>query len=77
MLCSEAGSVTESQEEGRLAENMNSLVERLEVVEGSTTGEEGKGSASVFRYVMDEKEEDRSALDSYSTSGCLSSRTAS
>merc|ERR1712130_600531 len=27
------------------------------------TGEEGKGSASVFRHVMDEKEEDRSALD--------------
>merc|ERR1712130_1051197 len=36
---------------------------RLEVVEGSATGEEGKGSASVFRHVMDEKEEDRSALD--------------
>merc|ERR1719507_967579 len=59
----EAGSGTESQEERSMAENMNSEVERLEVVEGSATGEEGKGSASVFRHVMDEKEEDRSALD--------------
>merc|ERR1719150_879158 len=42
---------------------MNSEAERLEVVEGSAIGEEGKGSASVFRHVMDEKEEDRSALD--------------
>merc|ERR1719285_1247106 len=60
----EAGSGTESQEERSLAENMsNSEVERLEVVEGSATGEEGRASASVFRHVMDEKEEDRSALD--------------
>merc|ERR1711872_753704 len=47
-----------------LAENMsNSEIERLELVEGSATGEEGKQSASVFRHVMDEKEEDKSALD--------------
>jgi len=60
----EAGSGTESQEERSLAENMsNSEIERLEVVEGSATGEEGKQSASVFRHVMDEKEEDKSALD--------------
>merc|ERR1712012_1398306 len=43
----EAGSGTESQEERSLAENMsNSEIERLEVVEGSATGEEGKQSAS-------------------------------
>merc|ERR1719370_2852336 len=60
----EAGSGTESQEERSLAENMsNSEIERLEVVEGSATGEEGKQSESVFRHVMDEKEEDKSALD--------------
>merc|ERR1719370_818559 len=60
----EAGSGTESQEERSLAENMsNSEIERLEVVEGSATGEEGKQSASVFRHVMDEKEEGKSALD--------------
>merc|ERR1719270_970044 len=60
----EAGSGTESQEERSLAENMsNSEIERLEVVEGSATEEEGKQSASVFRHVMDEKEEDKSALD--------------
>merc|ERR1712240_446320 len=58
------GSGTESLEERSLAENMsNSEIERLEVVEGSATGEEGKQSASVFRHVMDEKEEDKSALD--------------
>merc|ERR1719397_1198738 len=62
-LKQEAGSGTESQEERSLAENLASEVERLEVVEGSATGEQGKGSASVFRHVMDEKEEDRSALD--------------
>ena len=59
----EAGSGTESQEERSLAENIsNNEIERLKVIE-DITGEEGKQSASVFIHVMDEKEEDKNALD--------------
>ena len=36
---------------------------RLDIVEGSATGEESKGEASVFRRVMVKREEDKSALD--------------
>ena len=36
---------------------------RLDIVEGSATGEESKGEASVFRRVMDKREEDKNALD--------------
>ena len=39
------------------------MAERLDIVEGSATGEESKGEASVFRRVMDKREEDKNALD--------------
>ena len=39
------------------------MAERLDIVEGSATGEESKGEASVFRRLMDKREEDKSALD--------------
>ena len=39
------------------------MAERLDIVEGSATREENKGEASVFRRVMDKREEDKSALD--------------
>ena len=39
------------------------MAERLDIVEGSATGEESKGEASVFRRVIDKREEDKNALD--------------
>ena len=39
------------------------VAERLDIVEGSATGEESKREASVFRRVIDKREEDKSALD--------------
>ena len=39
------------------------MAERLDILEGSAAGEESKGEASVFRRVMDNREEDKSALD--------------
>ena len=50
------------QEEESLAEEV-AMAERLDIVEGSATGEESKGEASVLRRVMDKREEDKSALD--------------
>ena len=39
------------------------MAERLDIVEGSATGEESKGEASVIRRVIDKREEDKNALD--------------
>ena len=58
----EAGAGSTGEEEKSLAEQV-AAAERLDIVEGSATGEESNGEASVFRHMMDKREEDRSALD--------------
>ena len=57
----EAGTGSKGEEKS-LAEEV-AMAERLDILEGSAAGEESKGEASVFRRVMDNREEDKSALD--------------
>ena len=58
----EGGAGTRAEEERSLAED-TSAAERLDIVEGSGTGEESRGEAQAFRHVMDQREEDRAAVD--------------
>ena len=58
----EAGVGTSAEQEKSLADNTDNA-ERLDIVEGDATGEDDQGQASIFRHVMDQRDDDKSAID--------------
>eukprot|EP00092_Neocalanus_flemingeri_P022654 GFUD01024574.1.p1 GENE.GFUD01024574.1~~GFUD01024574.1.p1 ORF type:complete len:2240 (+),score=854.36 GFUD01024574.1:478-6720(+) len=58
----EAGAGTTADQEKSLADNADNA-ERLDIVEGDATGEDDQGQASIFRHVMDQRDDDKSAID--------------
>ena len=57
-----AGRGTETEQERTLADDKQKS-ERLELVEGQVTSDEGQRKADLFQHVMDKRDEDRAALD--------------
>ena len=57
-----SGRGTKSEEQKSLADD-TMKGERLELLEGNMTGEEGQKNAETFQHVMDQREEDKAALD--------------
>ena len=58
----ESGSRTRADQQKSLADESLGKGERLELVEG-ISHEEGKSQAGLFQHVIDEKEEDKAAID--------------
>ena len=58
----EAGVGTSAEQEKSLADNTDNA-ERLDIVEGDATGEDDQGQANIFRQMMDQKDDDKSAID--------------
>ena len=57
-----SGRGTKAEQEKTLADE-SLKGERLELLEGNMTGEEGQKNADTFQHVMDQREEDKAALD--------------
>merc|ERR1711915_1050757 len=58
----ELGAGTTVDQEKSLAETPEK-VERLDIVDGDATGQDNQGIASIYRHVMDQRADDRNALD--------------
>jgi len=58
----EAGAGTAAEQDKSLADNTDNA-ERLDIVEGDATGEDDQGQASIYRHVMDQRDDDKSAID--------------
>merc|ERR1712106_1134150 len=58
----EAGVGTKADQEKSLADYTDKA-ERLDIVEGDATGKDNQGQASIFQHVMDQRDEDKSAID--------------
>jgi len=57
-----AGSGTQTEQQKSLEEDP-SKAERLDLVEGNMTGEDGVENTDTFQHVMDKRDDDRSAVD--------------
>ena len=58
----EAGAGTTANQDKSLADNIENA-KRLDIVEGDTTGEDNRGLASIFKHAMDQRDDDKSAID--------------
>jgi hypothetical protein len=58
-----AGRGTETEQQERTLADAEQKSERLELVEGRVTSEAGVKNGELFQHVMDQREEDRAALD--------------
>jgi len=58
----EAGLGTSADQKKTLADTTETA-ERLDIVEGEATGKDNQGQASIYQHVMDQRDDDKSAID--------------
>merc|ERR1719382_451228 len=58
----EAGAGTSADQNKSLADTAETA-ERLDIVEGEATGKDNQGQASIYQHVMDQRDDDKSAID--------------